>query len=82
MSLAPNKIVDYKKDCDGGNALACRNLGVIYAKNEDSIIESNCILHSIKSVSDINITKIWNVNMHLQHEEFYNNFNPVTLLRP
>ena len=73
----------YTMACNGGDALACRNLGVIYAKNEDNIIEFNCILPSKKFVSDINITrKDWNVNMHLQEEEFYSNFNPVTLLRP
>lgn len=72
----------YTKACNSGNVFACRNLGVIYAKNEDNIIELNCILHNIKSVSDTNISKIWNVNMHLQQEEPYNNFNSVTLLRP
>lgn len=72
----------YTRACNSGNVFACKNLGAIYAKNEDNIIALNCILHNIKPVSDNNITKVRNVKMDLQHEEFSNNINPVTLLRP
>ena len=48
----------YTRGCNGGDTLACRNLGVIYANNEDKIIDLNCMLPSKKSVSYINIAKI------------------------
>lgn len=48
----------YTMACNSGDTLACRNLGVIYAKNEDNIIEFNCILPSKKSVLDTNIARI------------------------